>query len=148
MKQKVAEVFDAITYAYESLKQSLISPQFSEGDEDLAEAMLENARGEIKKGNFGRAEEYLREALKYNPENPECWNYLSLALLKMDDREDEAEKALLKAQKLDPGSDNYFSNLGLLYLKIGRLDEAKTQFERALSINPENSRAQQGLSKV
>jgi tetratricopeptide (TPR) repeat protein len=148
VKSKVTEVFDAINYAFESLKQSLISPQFSEGDEDLAMAMLKSAKEEIKKSNLEQAEDYLREALKYEPENAECWNYLSLVFLKMKGREEEAEQALRKALEINPGNDNYVSNLGLLYLKLGRLDEAKSQFERALSLNPDNDRAQQGLSKV
>jgi Tfp pilus assembly protein PilF len=35
-----------------------------------------------------------------------------------------------------------------LYLQAERLDDAKAQFEKALSINPENAKAQKGLSRV
>jgi len=148
VKLKATEIFDSINYAYESLKHSILNPQYSEGDEALSEAMLENAKQEIKSGNFTEAEDYLREGLKYNPDNPECWNYLALALIKMGDRNPEAEAALWKAVELAPANDNYITNLGLLFVKMKRFDEAKAQFERALGINANNDRAQQGLSKV
>jgi tetratricopeptide (TPR) repeat protein len=148
VKIKATEIFDSINYAFESLKHSLLHPQYSEGDEALAEAMLENGKQEIKNGNFTAAEDYLREGLKYDPDNAECWNYLALSLIKMGERYPEAEAALWKAIDLTPENDNYITNLGLLFIKMRRLDEAKAQFERALGINANNDRAQQGLSKV
>jgi hypothetical protein len=149
VKVKVTEIFDAINYAHESLKHSLLHPQYSEGDDALAEAMLDNAKEQINRGNFVAAEDFVREGLKYNPDNAECWNYLALSIIRAGGgRNPEAESALLKAVDLAPENDSFITNLGLLFIKMRRLDEAKDQFERALGINPDNDRAQKGLSKV
>lgn len=146
--EKITEIFDAITYAFESLKSSETDRQFTEGDLVLAEEMLKGARAEIRDGNYLRAAEFLEEAVKSDPENSGCWNYLSLALSRLHGRLPEAEKAMLRALKLKPENDEYIANLGLLYLRAGRTADAKAQFERALGLNPANDKARNGLSRI
>lgn len=147
LRDKISEVFDAIAYAYESLKSSQTTRQFSPGDMALAERLLESAKAEIKGGNPRRAVDFLKEAVDADPENAECWNYISLAHTRLG-RLKDAETALRKAQEINPNRDDYHANLGLLYLKTGRNEEAMKEFERALSLNPGNSKAQKGLSRL
>jgi tetratricopeptide (TPR) repeat protein len=146
--EKITGIFDAITYAFESLKSSETDRQFTEGDLVLADEMLKSARAEIRDGDYLRAAEFLEEAVKSDPENPECWNYLSLALSRLEGRFTEAEKAMLRARKLEPENDEYIANLGLLYLRAGRTADARAQFEKALGLNPVNAKARKGLSKI
>jgi len=148
VRHKAADIFDAITYAYESLKSSETSRQFTEGDEALAAELLRSALEEIKGGNFRRAGEFLEEGVKANPDSHECWNYLSLALSKQPGRFPEAEEAMRKALKLDPDHTDYHANLGLLLLISGRTEEAMKEFERSLSLDPSNRKAQKGLSRI
>lgn len=148
IRRKTAEVFDAITYAYESLKSSETSRQFTEGDEALARELLRDAREEIKAGNYRRAAQFLEEAVKADPENHECWNYLSLALSKQTGRFPEAGEAMRRALRLDPENPHYRANLGLLLVKAGRAEEAMKEFEQSLSLDPSNKKAQKGLSKI
>jgi tetratricopeptide (TPR) repeat protein len=119
----------------------------SPGREKVSE-LLQKARRMIKGRDYRGAADLLEETVELDPENAECWNYLSLAFSRIPNQRKLAEEAILKAQQLDPGNDDYLTNLGLLYLQAERLDDAKAQFEKALSINPENAKAQKGLSRV
>jgi hypothetical protein len=110
--------------------------------------LLQKAKRMIKGRDYRGAADLLEETVELDPENAECWNYLSLAFSRLPNQLKLAEEAILKAQQLDPGNDDYLTNLGLLYLQAERLDDAKAQFEKALSINPENEKAQKGLSRV
>lgn len=148
IKDRIKTIFDAINYAYKSLKSSETSRQFTEGDEILAQEMLKNAKDEIKKGNFQQAADFLNEAVTSNPDSSECWNYYALALTKLPGRLKDAEDSIKRAQRLDPENSDYYSNLGLIYLKGKRTDEAKSQFEKAISINPKDIKAQKGLAKL
>ena len=148
IKDRIADIFDALGSAYNDLKRNQLARQFTEGDIALAEALLKNAKAEITAGNFAEAEKYLQEAVKANPDNAECWSHLSLALSKMPGRYDQAEEAILFAEGLNPKSDDYVANRGLLYMQMGRIEEAQEQFERALEMNANNKKAQGGLSRI
>lgn len=148
VKDKICEVFDAITYAYVSLKDSQTSRHFSPGDLDLARVMLKNGKAEIKNGDFQRAADYLTEAVEADPENEECWNYLSLAYTRIPGKLPDAEEAIRRALRLNPENSDYHANLGLVLLRAERQEDAMKEFERALSLDPGNSRAQKGLSRL
>lgn len=148
VKDRIAAIFDALAGAYNDLKRRQLARQFTEGDVALAEALLKNAKAEITAGNFPEAEKYLQEAVRANPDNAECWNYLSLALSKMPGRFEQAEEAIVFAEGLNPRSDDYVANRGLLYMQVGRTEEAQEQFDRAIEMNPANKKAQSGLARI
>ena len=60
-------------------------------------------------------------------------------------RTDEAIAHYEKGLSLCPDDDVAHNDLGELYLGQGRIDAARAQFEEALRINPEFSRARQNL---
>lgn len=67
-----------------------------------------------------------------------CWTRL--------DHFEEAEKHYRLALKLQSSSDEIRSNLGSLYLRQNRLDDARRSFQDAVASNPANTRAWLGLA--
>lgn len=148
VKDKLMEIFDAVTAAYEALKQSQTERQFTVGDLQLAHEMLISGKAELKAGNFIAAADLLSEAVNADPDCAECWNYYSFALTKVPGMMKDAEEAMVKALELSPGNSDYHANMGLIYLKLERLEEAREKFEKALSLDISNAKAQKGLSRV
>lgn len=159
MKTKLAAIFDAMTNAYNTLKDDNLREDYfksfgsrnskAQNDERM-QTDEQFARGveEMKKGNFWGAIDNFKWVTKLNPKSPQAWNYLSLAYSKIPGRLKEAEDALLTAIKLEPFNADYYTNLGLIYTKAGIKKRAFSNFEKALKINPQNARARKGLEQT
>jgi curved DNA-binding protein CbpA len=161
LKNKISTIFDAMTKAYNLLKDDGKRAEFfyslgkvhkkREDTQDTQTAIFEEQfnRGveEFKKGNFWGAVELFRLVTRNTPKNPKAWSYLSLSLSKIPNRIKEAEEALLEAIKLEPFKSEHFANLGSLYLKAGLIKRAKHQFEKAMRLDPENEKAKKGLEQ-
>ncbi|MEW6108651.1 MAG: DUF4388 domain-containing protein [Nitrospirota bacterium] len=159
IKTKLTSVFDAITKAYNTLKddklreeyfRSFTSPgKIKEGDEkSKADEQFRRGVAEIKNGNFWGAIDHFKWASKMMPKNAGYWSYLSLAYSKIPGRLKEAEEALLTAIKLEPFNADYYANLGLIYIKAGLKKRAHGNFQKALKIDPKNDKARRGLEQT
>lgn len=159
LQNKLVVVFDAITKAYNSLKDESKRREYFESlskpvkhKEDTKSALIEEQFGrgieEFKKGDYWGASEIFRWITKEDPKIPKAWSYLSLSLSKMPQKLKDAEEALLEAIKLEPFNSDHYANLGLIYTKAGLNKRAQSQFERALRLDPENAKAQKGLEQV
>lgn len=152
IKDKVVVIFDALTDAYNALKngpgggQHVLPEDAVKTDMARAEELRDLGVQEIKEGNFPVAAEFLGEAVKICPEKANYWNYLALALSKVPGKSKEAENAIHRAIELEPANSNYHANLGFLYLREGRTDEARARFQKALSLDPDNQRAKKALA--
>ena len=156
VKDKLTAIFDAITNAYSILRETVREKsaeqpvpvqeeteevsEFSDTDEYYREG-IEN----LKQGQFENAISYLKKATQANPGNAKYWSYLSLALSKLPDQLREAEGSLFEAIKIEPNNADHYVNLGLIYLKGGMKKRAYGQFEKALRLDPDNSKARKGL---
>lgn len=179
LRDKLSAIFDAITDAYNVLKETRAA---AKGEEALAEGGLDAALSEfgldagaqeeefvfeepaprteeaeekfkagldaIKKGDIETASRLLGEAAEADPENAEYWSCLALAQSRRPGRMAEAEAAMLKALEIEPSNSDYYANLGLLYLKTKDWERARTQFEKALMLDPENPKAAKGLRQL
>jgi tetratricopeptide (TPR) repeat protein len=85
------------------------------------------------------ATEHCRNALRLDPELSEGFGCLGVVAFKRD-RLREAESHLLRSIQVDPKR-GYYTDLGALYIKVGRYDEAKSTIERALSLNSSDTHA-------
>jgi tetratricopeptide (TPR) repeat protein len=101
---------------------------------------------EFKKGNYIKAIEFFKLSTVLNPHKAKYWSHLSLSFTKVPNGLDDAEEALVQSIKLEPDNAEHYANLGQIYLKAGMKKEANNQFEKALEINPENIKAQKGLT--
>lgn len=160
VKVKLTAIFDAITNAYNSLKDEKqrrnyfktmeSSKKVREGGNarQKAEESFRKGLEDFKKGLYPSAVQHLKSTIKLLPKNPGYWNYLSLAYSKIPGKLNEAEEALMNAIKLDPANADYLSNLGLIYLKAGSKKKARQSFEKALKIDPGNEKAKKGIEKT
>lgn len=160
LKDKLSIIFDAITNAYNRLKEEISSKEYVAAtktekekvldlsNEEESEKQFKKGIEEFKKGNFRESVECLKRATRLQPDNAKYWNYLSLSLTKIPNGFKDAEEALYKAIKLEPNNADYYVNLGLIYLKVGMKKKAHDQFEKALKLNPHNTKAKKGLEKT
>ncbi|NJD56755.1 MAG: DUF4388 domain-containing protein [Nitrospirae bacterium] len=159
IKTKLTAIFDALTKAYNTLKDeksrtqyvaSLRAPKQQEAEDSEARAAEQYRAGiaEFKKGDFWGSIEKFKWAAKLAPKNAVYLNYLSLAYSKVPGRVKEAEEALLAALKIEPFNAEFHSHLGLVYMKAGLKKRAHTSFQKALKIDPENEKAKKGLMQT
>jgi len=89
------------------------------GDEKKAAKLEEKATG-----MYGRAEKYLRKALKYDEALHQAWSSLGYTLRHLG-RWDEALEAYDRAIALEPRYAEAVEYRAEAYLELGRLDDAK-----------------------
>jgi len=158
LKDKLTTIFDAVTKAYNQLKDDEKRQEFFDSlerpfkqEEDTHASLIgeQFMRGveEFKRGNYWGAADIFRWVAREDPRNPKAWSYLSLSLSKIPNRLKDAEEALLEAIRLEPFNSEHLANLGLIYLKAGLKKRARHQFERALRLDPENAKAKKGLEQ-
>jgi tetratricopeptide (TPR) repeat protein len=157
LKDKLPVIFEAITQAYTLLKDDIARRAYFESgrvrEEKVpthqnAEALFKRGVDEFKSGNFWGAAEAFQWATRLNENNAKYWSYLSLAYFKMDKKLKDAEEALFHAIKLEPYNSDHYANLGNIYLKAGMKKRAQVTFEKALKIDPENTKAKKGLQQT
>jgi len=157
-KMKLTTIFDAVTKAYNTLKddklkaayyKSLASPkkENAPAESGKAEDQFKNGITEFKKGNFWGAVENFKWAIKLNPGNASYLSYLSLAYSKVPGKLKEAEEALQQAIKLEPFNADLHANLGLIYIKADLKKRAGNCFQKALKIDPQHDKAKKGLEQ-
>jgi len=84
-----------------------------------------------RKGRTAEAEIHLREAIRLDPRLAEALNYLGYSLADRGERLDEALALIQSALQLDPWNGAYLDSLGWVYMKLGRLSDARDPLERA-----------------
>jgi curved DNA-binding protein CbpA len=166
LKEQLTEIFDILTKAYNTIRESdkrsaylrSLAPagkkpsaqkSESQGSEKArAKDQYKRAVEEYKQNNYWGAADGFKWATTLDPMNSKYWSYYSLALSKIPNKLKQAEEALLQAIKLEPENAEYLVNLGLIYMKAGLSLRAKTQFEKALTLDPANEKAQKGLTEA
>jgi len=94
-----------------------------------------------------KAEQFLRESLRLNPEYATTHNLLG-SLLRSQRRYEEAEQQFRAALELDPDDPVYLINLGTVEITRSDFEAAERAFEDALRSDPENASALAGLGEV
>lgn len=105
-----------------------------EGDADIEDAWIILGQLQEAKGN-AIAKKYYETALQRNPSNKQALmakaNFLA--------RNNELLSALRifkKMQSLDPENADPFYNAGLIFLDVDSIEQASSQFDQAISLNP------------
>lgn len=104
----------------------------------------EKATQLLREGLYNESIEFLEEALRENPKDPEIHLYLGYAYAKLDQL-DKSIEVLEKAVDVAPTSPKVHYNLGVAYHKANNLTGAKEEYLRALGLDPTYSLARQAL---
>lgn len=158
LRDKLTFIFGAMASAYGLLRDDIKRKEYfsslkkmplreeNAGNSQIKEQLTRGIQ-EFKKGNYSGAAELFMWLTRQIPEDPKCWSYLSLALLRSQGRLKEAETAILKAIALEPLNSEYITNLAAIYQKAGLGKRARAQFEKALKLDPANVEAKKGLTE-
>jgi Flp pilus assembly protein TadD len=93
-------------------------------DSDTPDVSLDDARAEIRAGDFRDAVAILRDVISDDPSNADAHNLMGYSLRKSGDH-DRALGFYLKAIKLNPRLKSAHEYLGELYVEIGQIEKAK-----------------------
>ncbi len=97
-------------------------------------AAFELARCREEMGQLEGAQQAVRDVLEREPENPVALNFLGYLLADHGLDLERAHDLIQRALARDPDNGAYVDSLGWVYYRLGRLDEARTQLERAADL--------------
>ena len=100
-----------------------------------------------QKGEFAEAEKIYRELLDENPENPDALHLLGM--LANDTGQPEAARGLIgRAIHLRPEISYYHSNLGNVFQRLERFEDAEKCYREALRLDPALPEAHNNLGNA
>lgn len=116
---------------------------------DTATAMRKNERAlkQLERGDLAKAEELLQEALVADVTFAPAHNNLG-HLLYLQGKYYLAAWEFEYAAKLMPTSGEPLNNLGLIYERVGRYDEAMEKYQAAIAISPHNQEFASNLTRL
>lgn len=144
------KIDDAATTGLGALKDAPESSERYRLEADLWGTMMRTqARASQYRHDF---EDATNKALELGPENPNAYITASKRKLFASERRggnvEEAFELLNKALDLDPEHEMALVFRGLAHEKAGNLDAAKSDWEKALAINPESLMARENLERL
>ena len=100
------------------------------------------------RGNFEKAEHYLRKVVALAPNRDEGYNALGYLFAEYSTNLDEAVELIKKALEKSPENGAYLDSLGWAYFKQGKLSAALEHLEKAVSYIPNSVEIQDHLGEV
>ncbi len=107
---------------------------------DFPSHNIDEAKGEIDKGDFEAARPMLEEILRFEPENADVYNLLAYSLRHLNEL-DLAMENYVKALEIDPKHDRALEYQGELFLKMGKQPEAEANLVKISEICPSGCEA-------
>ena len=98
----------------------------------------------MSQGKAQEAHELLKRALTIAPRNPDAWNSMGNLSLGANDR--FAELAYLSATEIRPTYAEAWYNLGNLYRRLQRREDAVNAFRRVIDLNPRFAGAYENIA--
>jgi tetratricopeptide (TPR) repeat protein len=99
-----------------------------------ADVHLDLARTREEQGNDVGAEAAARDALALAPTDPRVLNFLGYLLADHNRSLEEALGLIRRALDKDPNNGAYVDSMGWVYYRLGRLEEARKELERAVTL--------------
>jgi curved DNA-binding protein CbpA len=113
----------------------------------LARIRFREGEEAFRKGAYARSKELFGQAVYLNGTVPDYHFHLGLALAKERNFR-EAGRVFNTALKISPMNADYLAELGHIYIELGFKLRATSTFEKAISVDPLNKRATQGLQVI
>jgi tetratricopeptide (TPR) repeat protein len=111
------------------------------------DSLLRDAAQSLAAGNLQRAEVELQTVLKQSPNDYRALDFLGL-LRAEQQRNADAEELFQRAIGIKPDSASAHIHLGLLYIQMGRADDAIPPLQDGLRIAPERTDAAKALLNI
>ncbi|MCK5879935.1 MAG: tetratricopeptide repeat protein, partial [Holophagae bacterium] len=130
-------------------KQEKEPPREAEGrTTSKSEIAFRDALFYVSQGRYTEGIEMLNRCIQLNPDDARY--YLELGKLQVDNPmwTKRAEENLLASLELDANSVETYETLGRLYVKTGRFEKASRYFAGALTLDPTNEAAIEGMKEV
>jgi tetratricopeptide (TPR) repeat protein len=159
VREKLNSIFVSLNEAYRELSKQGGSksagpelqgrPQESpeEKNRNLARAKYQEGRERLAAGGIDEAMTLLGQAAYLWESEPDYHFFYGAALFR-GKKFKEAEVSIRKAVNLSPHNAPNITELGYVYLKLGFRARARSAFEKALKLEPSNSRASDGLRQT
>ena len=159
VREKLNSIFVSLNEAYRELSKPSGTarsepelqgrPQESpeEKNRNLAKTKYQEGRERLAAGDIDEAMTLLGQAAYLCESEPDYHFFYGAALFR-GKKIKEAEISVRKAVNLSPHKAPYIAELGHIYLKLGFRARARSAFERALKLDPSNSRASDGLRQT
>ncbi len=159
IKEKIDDVFDYITQAYQTLSNERNRKEYDrkKDKEPLADKNDLRKKGEVqfRKGKtlydqsrFKEALSFLEEAVRLDPNKANYFLLLALTQSKIEMYQRQAEKNFVKAIEISPWNAESYVGLGIMYRKAGLRIKAEKQFRKALTIDPDHRTARRQLAEM
>ena len=132
---------------------TLLSPspvrlvRVSGADPPAGQALWQQAKAAMEKGDFAQAREILLRAVKAYPKDASLWFHLGASCGELNDV-DAAIAAFERSRTLDPHQPQTYFNLGLLYWRSGNLGKAKESYRAGLALDPTDTTALKNFSLI
>tara|TARA_B100001996_G_scaffold383065_1_gene377248 strand:- start:7552 stop:9657 length:2106 start_codon:yes stop_codon:yes gene_type:complete len=138
--------------AIEAFKKSIsFNNQFPEAYRNLAKeyALTENPKinFNLNYEKFDKALVIVNKALELKPNYVDALRTKSLILLKLNNY-NEAINVQEKLIELSSNNEVDYTNLGVLYQNLGKIDQAKKCFDKAIEINPLYTPSSRYISRI
>ncbi|MDT8427499.1 MAG: tetratricopeptide repeat protein [Pseudomonadales bacterium] len=91
-----------------------------------------------RNGEMAAAEQDLKHIITLEPDNARALNHLGYTLADRTDRFQEALELIERAIALEPDDPAIIDSLGWVQFKLGRLEEARENLERAYAVFPDH----------
>jgi len=131
-------------YQWHALKDIVaFNTMMIEQDRSNAHAHVQLGKALMAFGKRAEALGHLRRALALDPNEEE--GHYNLGAILMDTEAAAAEAEFKETLRVNPENYKARNNLGLLYMRSGRLDEAEAQFNAGLQANPGDAYLKQNL---
>ena len=143
----LAQIYEKAKNYAEMSKAIDAAEKLSDSNEDKESiAFMRGAMFEKMK-NYDAAEAAFRKVLDANPKNASALNYLGYMLADRNVRLNEALELIREAVDLDPNNGAYLDSLGWVYFRMGDLEQAENNLQRAIerfSKDPDGPRSPRG----
>ena len=99
--------------------------------------LLQTALAQHQQGQVDSAIKQYRHIVAQDATYQDAWHLLGIALCQIEVY-DHAEEAILKAIELDDRAPTFYNSAGNLYKAQNDYDKAKSYYQKALEIEPNN----------
>jgi tetratricopeptide (TPR) repeat protein len=115
---------------------------------DSAAAWYEIAGARERRADVDGAEAAIRRVVERWPDSPQALNFLGYLYADYDRNLPEAVRLIRRALELDPRNGFIMDSLGWAYFRMGELDSARVELERALATSGEDPTILEHLGDV